>query len=266
MDSSRLIVVRHAERMDEVSMDHWRERLLSHREQHMAHRSRHPYSERHDTHLTDTGIRQAEEVANHLHGELTAEGVQLQCVYSSRLIRAVQTAHPIAVRFGVPIVLSSAIAECAAAVAKISDSFDFLSAEELQHFAPGVTLVEGDELFVGSDNNNKKIKDSADTEEEEEVVDFCTEVDHEPMTPRWEQYLQGIGRKHPTALVVAHRETIYNLSSGCRVRKVPYCGHAYFTMVPSSGEIKLRHCLDRSGTVVFSPADTDAVCPPPTIY
>lgn len=253
ISESKLIIVRHAERIDEVSMSLWREVSQRHREAHMT-RERCRNSESNDPHLTELGLQQAEEAAMHLIDVLNTNGIQLQCIYSSRLIRAVQTAHKIAVKLDIPIVVSSSLAESAAAVAQSEGRFDFLSTAELAHFAPGVTLVDGDEPTTCHGSSS----------DDEEVGDFLTE--DEPMSARniamgnWEKCIHSVARKHEIAVVVAHRETIRDLAPEFQRRRVPYCGLAYFDCKHvSRPELKLHSCSDRDGSLVFPPVVEGAV-------
>jgi broad specificity phosphatase PhoE len=250
--TGKVIIVRHAERIDEVDMGVWREVLGRHRDKHMGHRRRCVRSESNDPHLTHGGLQQAEQAADHLVEVLRAQGIVVDCIYSSRLIRTVQTAHKIAIKLNVPIVLSSYLAESAAAVARSEGTFDFLSAEELAHFAPGTQLVEGDALLCDdattSDNPNG---------EEEVIEDFLAEDDTEGYsTPReramgkWERCVHSVAKRHTTSVIVAHRETIRDLAPEFSRRKVPYCGLAYFDY-HSPSTMKLQRCSDRDGTVIF---------------
>ena len=58
-------------------------------------------------------------------------------IYSSRLIRAVQTAHQIALHLNLPIYLSTGLATISASVAKKRESFPFFSADEIKSICPG---------------------------------------------------------------------------------------------------------------------------------
>lgn len=242
MDGRSLIIVRHGERIDEVDEDLWMEAMRSHRALRMGHRKRCRRSEVADPHLTDQGLRQAEHAAEHLL-QLLAKDKPVECVYSSRLIRTVQTAYKIAVRFNVPIVLKSSLSESAAAVMRANGAFDFLSIEELAFFAPGVRLIDGD---------------SVQEADEEDVHDFLEEP-LGPSTPRndrlsnWERCLHRIAGRHERSVVVAHRETIRDLAPVMR-RTVPYCGLACFKFVPAETSSLILHwCSDNNGHPIFPP-------------
>lgn len=195
-----MFVVRHGERLDETPDHDWYEYCNS---RYNSSKILH-YSRTNDPPLTSCGKEQGKEVANRLLVEFGES--KPSCIYSSKLLRAAQTAYEIAKVLSVPIVLSEGFARTAAAVEDMRDRFLFLSIEELVEYCPGVELIDGDINYQNDDN-----------------------VPHTHRIPNtsshWYGPLKHVGQQE-RSIVVAHRETIRNISS---IRqKIPYCGYGVF--------------------------------------
>jgi hypothetical protein len=218
VEQKRLIVVRHGERIDEVDADLWYRRKSRHSRQ-ILRRRRCDMSDDNDPNLTEEGLRQAEAAAEKIIQDASRDGYSIDCIFSSKLIRAVQTAHKLAIRLNIPIVLSSSLAQSAAAVSRMGERFDFLAISELAHFAPGVELLD-DESTVPSS---------------------------------WESHLlDNIAARRNNCVVFAHRETIRDLVPEFSRRKVPYCGMALFSYSDDlKWPIKIDKIIDKEGNTLF---------------
>lgn len=248
----QVIIVRHAERMDEVDKGLWRDACIQHRRDRMR-RDRCARSDINDPHLTEHGLQQAEEAAVFLQETLTRQGISLDRIYSSRLVRTVQTAHKIALKLKVPIILSSRLAESAAAVAKAKGEFDFLSATELSHFAPGVDLIDDEDEF--------KISAAAVSHDDEldTLSDYLEQIDisvHNKIEP-WESSIHDAVKKHSFSLIVAHRETIRDLAPDHMKHTIPYCGISVFGFTDAlpRPRLEFQFCCNRDGSKIASPPD-----------
>mmetsp|Transcript_6517 Transcript_6517/g.9091 ORF Transcript_6517/g.9091 Transcript_6517/m.9091 type:complete len:243 (+) Transcript_6517:1958-2686(+) len=196
VDFTPLIVVRHSERMDEVNMKEWEELL----EQDSLWRATDPP-------ITTNGINIARNAAEKiilLIGETLSNGgrkFKEIRIYSSMLLRAIQTAHQIALKLSLPVHLSSGLATISASVRKAGDSFPFQPLERLRSLCPGV------EYIICDDNKNA-----------------------ETSVPRqnWRDALRYVCCKDKDVLniVVAHRETIKKLAG--KKLNTPYCCVALF--------------------------------------
>lgn len=218
LSKNKLIVVRHGERIDEVDADLWYRR--KHRQsRRILSRRRCDMSEDNDPNLTDDGLRQAEAAADRIIQDAIRGGYSIDCIYSSKLIRAVQTAHKLAIKLNIPIILSASLAQSAAAVERMGERFDFLSISELAHFAPGVELLDDGSMIPSS----------------------------------WESHLLGtIVARRNNCIVFAHRETIRDLVPEFSRRKVPYCGMALFTHSEHPHQpLILDEIIDKEGNCLF---------------
>lgn len=219
--ASEVLLVRHGERLDEVNKHEWN-RARRHLSKAYRDRQRCDYSDLHDPHLSARGIAQATEAANTVFAIAAHKGMTVDCVYSSRLTRAIQTAHQIALKFQVPIVVSALLAKSAAAVAKKVDKFDFLTMQELQHFAPGVTLIEDTNHICSAD---------------------------------WDHYLVSqIASKRALSVVVAHRESFRDLSVELQRQhnRIPYCGIGSFHLNESKTALNFKNLYSSGGSLVPS--------------
>jgi broad specificity phosphatase PhoE len=223
-----LVVVRHGERIDEVNPQEWTAICR----QKYSHSSSQMYYRTNDPPLTTAGISQAQEVAKTLKSQLGDEH-QLQCIFSSKLIRAIQTAHQIALELSLPIVLSTGFARTAQAVGD-DDPFDFLSLEEIQTYCPGVTFIDADANEISDDNTS--LLDSI-------VIP----------SRKWHQSIEFIAEKYPLSILVAHRESIRNLLG--RRYSTPYCCYGIFKFHEdnvSCGDAKFDRLVTMKGEHVIN--------------
>jgi len=133
------------------------------------------------------------------------------------LLRAIQTAHQIALKLSLPVHLSSGLATISASVRKAGDSFPFQPLERLRSLCPGIPssypliichlFAVGVEYIICDDNKNA-----------------------ETSVPRqnWRDALRYVCCKDKDVLniVVAHRETIKKLAG--KKLNTPYCCVALF--------------------------------------
>ena len=202
----KLIIVRHGERMDEISPMDW----LTYCRQNYDDKSTEFMSRINDPHLTRNGFQQAQEVAERMLLEL--EGIDdIPFIYCSKLIRAVQTAYYIALRLSKPIVISKGFALTAAAVDSAGDTFEYLTIEKIRELCPNVEIIDGDA--------------------------------EEPAIPSqiWYHSLDHAIRNHTVSLVVAHRETIRNLAR--KRLHTPYCCYGIFDIPVDSNNKPKLNCI-----------------------
>ena len=134
-----LIVVRHSERLDEVNEGEWKKIVQSKQGLRKSIKD--------DPILSPgNGIKYAAEVAQSLRemAGREARGREVK-VYSSRLLRSVQTAAAIAQALAVPVHLCAGLSQIIPAVKKAGPGFQFASIEELRGWCPGVEFVDCDD-------------------------------------------------------------------------------------------------------------------------
>lgn len=135
-------------------------------------------------------------------------------IYSSRLRRAVQTAHPIAQRLGVPIHLSYGLSTIINAVKKAKGKFEFQSSAELAVEFPDTTFISCDIA--------------------EDVAHFL------PLTSWIESLHCIIERTVATEIViiVGHRETIRGIAG--EHMSTPYCAISLFDRTRCEERTEIR--------------------------
>lgn len=208
-----LIIVRHSERIDEVDKVRWNQikeanakarskalnkaKSLKTDDTAKVH-FRDDYSFAHDPILTENGISIAADsgvtIKNLLETSYPSCRVKL---YSSKLIRSVQTAHQISLALGnIPIHLSSGVASVAAAVKKKinqGQEFQLMTHEETSRYCPDVKLIDVDDVIPKQKSKSALRRILSLDEGDSSIIH----------------------------LVVAHRETLRSLA-GCHL-KTPYC-------------------------------------------
>lgn len=230
--SGLVYVVRHSEREDEVNKKEWENTVERIYRLHRSPNQRNKLYFSQDPPITrERGRHYAEEVAVTLQGLISSsrrgdEGSVLEVVlFASRMRRAVQTAYPIAQRFGIPIHLSTGLARVIPAVDRAAGRFQFSTAQELAVDCPGVTFIDCD----------------------------TSTADYPLSTSSWKSAVDSINQLVPVdaiPIIVGHRETIRGLAR----EKVatPYCCIGTFRRMSSSGpvaanELEFLEVLDRLG-------------------
>jgi hypothetical protein len=205
---SRVIVVRHGERIDEVQPEVWAKNCKAYLKANSLG-GRNVYSYASDPPLTSAGIEQATKAANTLLSliESSREQDVPVCIYSSKLQRTVMTAYRIALRLNVPIVLSTGLALTASAVRKSKGTFQFMDMESLGLLCPGISLIDGDQ------------------------VDSPYYLPSES----WLDPIHHLAKKTHLSVIVAHRETIMSLTENFSL-PTPYCCIGDFGFIDSQNE------------------------------
>lgn len=205
----KLVVVRHSERLDEVDSKGWYKTAS----ESTCRRAKQYLFD--DPPLTQNGHSIAAlavdvafpevSVFNH---DIGSSSLSINKVYCSRLVRCIETAAAFAKRYDLPLFVSSGLAIHALAVQKSRGHFDFLTIDEIR------------ELLAEHKLNIVDCDDSASP--------------HYLPTAR-ELFEQNLGmlvpihavlRREEASLIVAHRETIWQLVR--EKRKTPYCGTHVF--------------------------------------
>ena len=231
-----VVVIRHGERVDEVK--HLRAEWLASCKDQFGHCRETFYCRVNDPPLTENGKLQAKEVANTLKGELLNSMETPQIIFSSKLTRSLMTAYEIAKELGLPICVSRGFAMTASAVAKKGAAFAFLSFEEMQDLCPGVLLIDGDmDIFhppqqqQSSDDSTSSSTPGAVSASASSAIgrprSLSDERLHHIPDKTWKQSLEFLGSNWKYSIVVAHRESIRNLSG--QYLKTPYCCYGIFS-------------------------------------
>lgn len=221
---SNFIVVRHSERMDEAKPPTEWTRYLKRNE---AHNNRGRYSFMNDTLITKNGELIAEEAGKTVKS-LIANDSREVVVYSSRLIRCVQTAYKVAKELGLPIYVATGLSMTAVAVVK--RKFNYASLKQLQSMCPGTDIVLCDDLP-------------------------CTSERYVSSTS-WDGAIRSIvSRTHCSNIIVAHRETIRNLSA--QRMRLPYCCIGLFAFYHNENQAK--GSSDRSGEIGTADCSTEEI-------
>jgi len=226
--SREFIIVRHSERLDEVAPHEWLESIRNNKSY------RDLYSLENDTPITADGVNMAADAAKTVRDIITAKYSnntplsQLNIrIYSSRLMRCVQTAHQIAQELDLPIHVSSGLSLTAVAVGRRKMTFQFQTISDL------AKLCHGTELHCSDDRHSP----------------------HRVSRSDWARAIGSIVSRDEINIIVAHRETIRNLI-GERFR-LPYCAIGLFRF-NFEGTITPLYILDKDGRMV-----EDYTVPPP---
>lgn len=122
----------------------------------------------------------------------------IECVYTSRLRRCIETAYPIALELNVPLLVCTGLALTALAVEKRGTLFEFHNMEEIRSFCPGINVISCDDDVSGGTAVLEK-----STHGTPRLVP----------TENWLNALKSIAERHSVTVIVAHRESIRNLVS-----------------------------------------------------
>jgi broad specificity phosphatase PhoE len=225
--SQELLLVRHSERLDEIDETGWRLMVNSDRSK------RDRYSLLNDPPITNNGVRIAKTAAqfvDKLVSEVVDPNSNLETrIYTSKLLRSVQTAHQIALKLNVPLYICSGLALTAQAVGDSDGKFEHLTVEEIQKFCPNVTVICCDDI------NNADIYVPSD---------------------KWLSAITSIAnRTQHFKIIVAHRETIRNFSAKrlntpyCCIARVSYSPHIAATRSEYKA-YKLHTIHDMHGSII----------------
>ena len=170
MNSSVLYIIRHGERLDEIDPEGWvtfvENTYRAHKKSDNGSNSiRNKRSFIADAPLTPRGIEMAREMAQAFCVKLSAEYGDIDvarkligCIYSSRLLRAVQTAREVAVALNLPIVICSQLSRTAEAVNSHPHNhrcskrgcvaFEYMTMSQIREYCTGVTMYT-DDVYEG---------------------------------------------------------------------------------------------------------------------
>ena len=208
-----LIVVRHSERLDEANESAWK-RIVA------THSGRKTF--KNDPILSPVkGPKFAQEAAITIKKMLEVDRTGREIViYSSRMLRAVQTASIICKELNLPLHLSGGLAHVIPAVKNCIGDFEFADVEEINQYCSGVDIVNCD------DHRSPHY------------------IPHRS----WRNAVQTIVLRSPTVLniIVGHRETVRKLA-GAHLQ-TPYCCLGMFKVnredlagAPEGGDIQQEH-------------------------
>ena len=207
---SFLYLIRHGERLDETDRSAWKKKLKTYEGKckNMNHRIA-------DVCITEKGHREAEEMALYISSTKAKELEGIPCIYVSRLQRAIQTAYPLALKLGLPLMVSSGISTCALCVRKCIEKsmrFEFFKLDELQSMCKGVELIDVDDKYHPL---------------------------HVP-TKSWRKAIETIAMRsdelQKPLIIVGHRELNRNVV-GNKNLKTPPCGISYIKATKSEVDL-----------------------------
>jgi broad specificity phosphatase PhoE len=206
-----IIIVKHGERLDEVQPNLW----ASYCEEHCE--NTYDYNCRvNDPPLASSGNRQAQNVGVTLRSHVHIDSVEY--IFSSKLLRCVETAREIALVLNKPIVLSKTFSLNSKGVQQLG-YFDFLSVEDIQSSYPDVTFIDGDDDAEGSRNIPGDL---------------------------WTDAVQHVMASQPLSVVICHGETIRAMAK-CPVY-TPCCSFGVFRFHHGSAGVCLEQLCDSDGT------------------
>ena len=185
--ASRILVIRHGERLDEINHEKFQKYVDEMKPQYPNIRL--------DPPLTETGSLQAQTMTGTVASIVSEEPNKPSAIYASKLQRSVKTAYELAKVVGLPIVVSYGFAQTACAVEEAGPSFLFLPMDYLRSLCPGVELIDGD------------------------AADSPIRI---PCDSNWFTPISYVSQRDPFSIIVAHRETIKGLSMNHS--RVSYCG------------------------------------------
>ena len=141
----------------------------------------------------------------------------IQCIYTSRLRRCIETAYPIALELNVPLLVCTGLALTALAVERRRGLFEFHSMDEIRSFCPGINVISCDndvnrgfhETLCCCSNNSSSSSSSSSSKLEKSTGSTPSLVPRDT----WFNALTNIAVRHPVTVIVAHRESIRNLVS-----------------------------------------------------
>lgn len=221
--TDEFIIVRHSERLDEVDEIGWKRSLRNNSS------LRCKYSLQNDPPITQNGValaadagRTIKELIQYIKEKRHPE-TKVR-IYSSKLLRCVQTAYQIALEVNEPVHLAAGLAYTAIALSRLRDKskFEFLSINEMKRHCPDVEFV---------------------------CCDHPTSALH-VSTSSWDSAISSIVKRNEINIIVAHRETIRNLI-GERF-KLPYCSIGIFRLDQKEDRPSVQpvRIMDKDGKIL----------------
>ena len=254
----QFIVVRHSERLDETNMNAWKDMITKYKSSHnttinngKVMKKRDVTSYTNDPPISDpTGVSYAKEAALTIKRLLDSSSIDYSTIriFSSRLLRSIETSYHIAKELNQPIYLSGGLSNIISVVKNTKGCFEFISIAELQLKYPDVQFINCDvtdisdgtsatasSSFKESKGDKKKSLPSTSQSTSKVTLSKTTTIDDAAAatvnsyqyvlpTDSWREtirmILQNNDRKYLNILV-AHRETVRKLAG--RHLNTPYC-------------------------------------------
>lgn len=253
----QFIVVRHSERLDETNVNAWRDMITKYKSSHNTTingkviRKRDVTSYTNDPPISDpTGVSYAKEAALTIKRLLDSSSIDYSTIriFSSRLLRSIETSYHIAKVLNQPIYLSGGLSNIISVVKNTKGCFEFISIAELQLKYPDVQFINCDvtdisdgtsattsSSFKESKGDKKKSLPSTSQSASNVTLSKTSTIDDAAAatvssyryvlpTDSWREtirlILQNNDRKYLNILV-AHRETVRKLAG--RHLNTPYC-------------------------------------------
>lgn len=179
----------------------------------------------------------------------------IECIYTSRLRRCVETAYPIALELNVPLVVCTGLALTALAVERRKGLFEFHSMEDIRNFCPGVDVISCD-----SDVNRRHQETlccSCSRSSSSKYDDTSGGTACVFPTDSWFNALTNIAVRHPVTVIVAHRESIRNLASDVGLPGYGHTAVFHHTL----NETRNKRAVEKTPTTMTlnSKAPTDSI-------
>jgi hypothetical protein len=137
----------------------------------------------------------------------------IECVYTSRLRRCIETAYPIALELNVPLLVCTGLALTALAVERRRGLFEFHSMKEISSFCPGVNVISCDNDVCRGFLETLCCCSNSSNSSGSELKKSAGGTPSLAPTESWFDALTNIAVRHPVTVIVAHRESIRNLVS-----------------------------------------------------
>lgn len=216
---NNIVIVKHGERLDEVHPKYlWASYCHDHCENSYDYNCR-----LNDPPLAHSGNLQAQELGLTLRKQIDIDNVQF--IFSSKLLRCVETAREIALVLNKPIILSTTFSLNSKGCQQLG-YFDFLSFEDIQSSYPDVNFIDGD------DESNYTSNIPCDV---------------------WKDSIQHVMAAYPQSIVVCHGETIEEMAN--RHLSTPSCCFGIFEYDCSYFDIIFRDVYDYTGKRLTDAAD-----------
>lgn len=272
VNANQFIVVRHSERLDETNANAWREMITKYKSSQNNNtingkvvKKRDVTSYTNDPPISNpTGVSYAKEAAVTIKRLLDASSIDYNMIriFSSRLLRSIETSYHIAKALNQPIYLSGGLSNIISVVKNTKGCFEFISIAELQWKYPDVEFINCDvtdissattisSIIKDSKGNKKKsmssTNQSTSTLSEAPLLPSTTDVtttnvvsSYRYVLPidSWRETIRLILQNNDgnyLNILVAHRETVRKLAG--RHLNTPYCCIGVFQMTPLDSSI-----------------------------